>query len=45
MDSEVGVTELGFAPMKGDMAHAGFPEQSYERMATCLVAKGYKVTD
>lgn len=43
MDGETGVQELGFTYMKGDFAHSGFPEQSYDRMATSLVAKGFKV--
>lgn len=43
MDADVGVTELGFTYMKGEFAHSGFPEQSYDRMATSLVARGYKV--
>ncbi|KAJ6635780.1 putative DNA mismatch repair protein Msh6 [Pseudolycoriella hygida] len=42
-DAEIGVNELGFVYMKGEMAHCGFPEQSYDRMITTLVAKGYKV--
>lgn len=29
--------------MKGEFAHSGFPEQAYERMATSLVERGYKV--
>lgn len=45
MDAEVGVRELGFTYMKGDYCHSGFPEQSYDRMVTSLVAKGYKVND
>lgn len=43
MDADIGVTELGFTYMKGDFAHSGFPEQSYDRMVTSLVAKGFKV--
>ncbi|XP_055636793.1 probable DNA mismatch repair protein Msh6 [Toxorhynchites rutilus septentrionalis] len=43
MDATVGVTELGFSYMKGEFAHSGFPEKAYERMATVLVEKGYKV--
>lgn len=43
MDAEVGVTELGFTFMKGEFAHSGFPEQSYDRMSTSLIAKGFKV--
>jgi DNA mismatch repair protein MSH6 len=29
--------------MKGDYAHAGFPEIAYSRYADALVSKGYKV--
>ncbi|EDS38395.1 DNA mismatch repair protein MSH6 [Culex quinquefasciatus] len=43
MDASVGVKELGFSYMKGEFAHSGFPEQAYERMATSLVERGYKV--
>lgn len=43
MDAEVGVSELGFTFMKNEYAHSGFPEQSYDRMSTSLVAKGFKV--
>ncbi|XP_001661901.2 probable DNA mismatch repair protein Msh6 [Aedes aegypti] len=43
MDATVGVEELGFSYMKGEFAHSGFPEQAYERMATLLVDKGFKV--
>lgn len=43
MDADIGVNELGFAYMKGEQAHAGFPEQSFDRMVTQLVAKGFKV--
>lgn len=43
MDADVGVTELGFTYMKGEFAHSGFPEQSFNRMATSLVDRGYKV--
>lgn len=43
MDADVGVSELGFTYMKGDFAHSGFPEQSFDRMSTSLVERGYKV--
>ncbi|XP_058451962.1 probable DNA mismatch repair protein Msh6 [Malaya genurostris] len=43
MDATVGVKELGFSYMKGDFAHSGFPETAYDRMATSLIEKGYKV--
>lgn len=44
MDADIGVKELGFSYMRGAFAHSGFPEQSYDRMATSLVARGYKVS-
>jgi DNA mismatch repair protein MSH6 len=44
MDAIVGVEELGFTFMGKDAhAHSGFPEQAYEKMASTLVDKGYKV--
>lgn len=43
MDADVGVAELGFSYMRGEFAHSGFPEQSYDRMASSLTVKGYKV--
>lgn len=43
MDADVGVRELGFTYMKGDFAHSGFPEQSFDRMASSLVNRGFKV--
>lgn len=43
MDADVGVRELGFTYMKGDFAHSGFPEQSFNRMANSLVDRGFKV--
>lgn len=42
-DADVGVRELGLTYMKGEYAHAGFPEQAFNRMATALVERGYKV--
>lgn len=42
-DADVGVRELGFTYMKGEFAHSGFPEQSFNRMSTSLVERGYKV--
>lgn len=29
--------------MRGEFAHSGFPEQSFNRMSTSLVGRGYKV--
>lgn len=43
MDADVGVRELGFTYMRGDFAHSGFPEQSFNRMANSLINRGYKV--
>jgi len=43
MDADVGVSELNLIYMKGDLAHAGFPEVAYSRYAATLVEKGYKV--
>ncbi|KAG5670949.1 hypothetical protein PVAND_001178 [Polypedilum vanderplanki] len=42
-DAVIGVKELGFTFMKGDFAHSGFPESAYDKMASTLVDKGYKV--
>lgn len=35
--------ELGLTYMRGEYAHSGFPEQAFNRMATALVERGYKV--
>lgn len=43
MDADVGVNELGFTYMRGEFAHSGFPEISYDKMASVLVERGYKV--
>lgn len=43
MDADVGVAELGFTYMRGEFAHSGFPEQSYDRMFISLVERGFKV--
>jgi len=43
MDADVGVKELNLIYMRGDVAHAGFPEVAYSRYAATLVEKGYKV--
>lgn len=43
MDAVVAVKELGLTFMKGDYAHAGFPEIAFSRFADALVSKGYKV--
>ncbi|XP_005181193.2 probable DNA mismatch repair protein Msh6 [Musca domestica] len=43
MDADVGVNELGFTYMRGEFAHSGFPEVSFDKMASILVERGYKV--
>eukprot|EP00092_Neocalanus_flemingeri_P023891 GFUD01025916.1.p1 GENE.GFUD01025916.1~~GFUD01025916.1.p1 ORF type:complete len:1157 (-),score=408.68 GFUD01025916.1:96-3209(-) len=43
MDADVGVAELNLVYMRGEVAHAGFPEVAYSRYAATLVEKGYKV--
>lgn len=43
MDAGIGVQELGFTFMRGNFAHSGFPEQAFDKMATQLIEKGYKV--
>ncbi|SPP75998.1 probable DNA mismatch repair protein Msh6 [Drosophila guanche] len=42
-DADVGVHELGFTYMRGEFAHSGFPEISFDKMSTILVDRGYKV--
>ncbi|KAL5292296.1 MSH6 family protein [Megaselia abdita] len=42
-DADIGVQELGFAYMRGDFAHSGFPEAAFDKMASILIEKGYKV--
>lgn len=43
MDADIGVKELGFTYMRGEFAHSGFPEVSFDRMWPTLVERGYKV--
>ncbi|XP_016969087.2 LOW QUALITY PROTEIN: probable DNA mismatch repair protein Msh6 [Drosophila rhopaloa] len=43
MDADVGVKELGFTYMRGEFAHSGFPEISFDKMSTILVDRGFKV--
>ncbi|XP_036325707.1 probable DNA mismatch repair protein Msh6 [Rhagoletis pomonella] len=43
MDAEIGVQELGFVYMRGEFAHAGSPEVSFDKMSSVLVDRGYKV--
>lgn len=45
-DAVIGVNELNIMYMKGDEtkpAHAGFPEQSFDKYSKLLIEKGYKV--
>lgn len=42
-DADIAVQELGFAYMRGDFAHSGFPEAAFDKMASTLIEKGYKV--
>lgn len=42
-DADVGVREAGLVYMKGEQAHAGFPEQAYGKYCAALVRKGFKV--
>lgn len=42
-DAVIGVKELGLTFMKGDFAHSGFPETAYDKMASTLVERGYKI--
>ena len=43
MDAVVATKELQILFMRGENAHAGFPEKSYKRYADALIQKGYKV--
>lgn len=43
MDADTGVRELDLVYMKGELAHCGFPEIAYGKMAGTLVELGYKV--
>jgi len=43
MDADVAVQVLGFSYMKGQKAHAGFPEIGYGNFMEKLVRAGYKV--
>lgn len=43
-DAVIGVRELGFSYMgQNEFAHSGFPESAYEKMASQLVERGFKV--
>lgn len=43
MDAEIGVQELGFVYMRGEFAHSGSPEVSFDKMSSILIDRGYKV--
>lgn len=43
MDAVIAAKELEILFMRGENAHAGFPEKSYKRYADVLIQKGYKV--
>lgn len=43
MDAVIAMNELQLTPMTGSIAHAGFPERSYQYHAKNLVQRGYKV--
>ena len=43
MDADVMVKELDLIYMKGETAHAGFPEAAYSKFSNMLVNKGYRV--
>lgn len=43
MDAVICAKELKILFMRGDNAHAGFPEKSYKQYADALIQKGYKV--
>jgi DNA mismatch repair protein MSH6 len=42
MDADVLVKELDLVYMKGDIAHAGFPEIAYGKMSNGLVERGFR---
>lgn len=43
MDADVAVRETSATFMKGEEAHAGFPEAAYAKFSQMLVEKGYRV--
>lgn len=43
VDADIGVKEAGLVYMKGEQAHAGFPEPAYGKYSEVLLSKGYKV--
>ena len=42
MDAVVAVKELKLIFMKGDFAHAGFPEKAFGKYSQTLIQKGYR---
>ena len=42
MDAVIGVKELRLVFMRGEFAHAGFPEKAFGKYSQILVQKGYK---
>ena len=42
-DADIMVKELDLVYMKGEMAHAGFPEAAYSKFSNMLVNAGYRV--
>ena len=43
MDAVIAVNELQISYMRGECAHAGFPEKAYKRYSDVLIQKGYKI--
>lgn len=43
MDAVIAVNELQIQYMRGECAHAGFPEKAYKRYADVLIQRNYKV--
>ncbi|XP_074603536.1 DNA mismatch repair protein Msh6 [Brevipalpus obovatus] len=43
MDAVIGVQELNLLFMRGEHAHAGFPEKCYKKYSDILLKKGYKI--
>ena len=43
MDADIMVKELDLIYMKGETAHAGFPEAAYSKFSNMLVNRGYRV--
>jgi DNA mismatch repair protein MSH6 len=43
MDADIGMSQIDLIYMKGSKGHSGFPEISYGKYSSLLVAKGYRV--